>query len=169
MGRNLSQFNTMGSSFSLEKAGLCDAVAIAEMSRDYIEFDLGWSWTPERVAGAIKKPSSVALKVISASALVGFGIMSVTSEKANLNLLAVEPDFRSNGIGAKILMSLEDKALDSSAENFYVQVRESNQQALRFYHRFGYEMIDRNVRYYRQREAAVILYKYSPKRIMLKE
>lgn len=147
---------------SLELASPHDARVIAEMSRQYIESGLGWSWNEKRVLNSIKQSNSLVLKALMGSEFAGFGIMSYRKLKANLNLLAVHPEFRRLGVGKEILLTLEDKGLDLGQENFYVQVRETNQDAQRFYQRFGYEMIDRNQHYYKNRESAVILYKYYP-------
>ena len=102
------------------------------------------------------------IKATKSHQVAGFGIMSYGKLKANLNLLAVRPEYRSRGIGQKILQILEERAFDEGLQDFYVQVRESNTAAQRFYQRYGYEMIDRNARYYKNQEAAVILYKYRP-------
>ncbi|MEM7358871.1 MAG: GNAT family N-acetyltransferase [Pseudomonadota bacterium] len=146
----------------LEEASPTDAGMIATMSRDYIESGLGWSWNEKRVLASIKRPNTQVLKAFKGSEFAGFGIMTFGKLKANLNLLAVHPPFRRYGIGAEIVTALEDQAVTLGQENFYVQVRESNQAAREFYRQFGYEMIDRNPRYYKNREAAVILYKYRP-------
>ena len=167
--KSQSHFNEIGSSVVLQDATLSEAAVIAKMSRDQIEAGLGWSWTPERVTASIKRSNSIVLKASKGSHFLGFGIMSLNPAKANLNLLAIRPEFKRQGIGRRLLESLEEKALVSGIENFYVQVRETNEQALRFYHRFGYEMIDRNREYYKKREAAVILYKYCPKLISAQE
>ena len=141
---------------------LADAGWIASMSRDHIESGLGWSWTPERVSHLIRRNDAMVLKASVAGYLAGFGIMTFKPVKANLNLLAIDPRFRRQGIASLIVESLEKHVYQSGIENIYIQVRETNRQALLFYDRFGYEMIDRNKTYYRQREAALILYKYCP-------
>ena len=147
---------------SLHPARESDAQRIAEMSRDYIESGLGWSWTRPRVIRAIRKPHSLVLNASIKRRFAGFGIIKYFKHRANLNLLAVEPEFRNQGVGTTLVNALEKSATDLSIENLYIQVRESNRAAHRFYQRLGYEMIDRNGRYYSNQEAAIILYKYCP-------
>ena len=146
----------------LAPARLADAVKIAELSRDEIESGLGWSWTVERVARSIKRHNTRVLKAMVNRRFAGFGIMSMTPQKANLNLLAISPEFRRLGIATMLVEALEEEASHFRIADFYVQVRETNTLALRFYEKHGYEMIDRNAQYYQDREAAVILYKYCP-------
>ena len=66
-----------------------DAPAIAAMSRDLIEFGVGWSWRTPRVAHAIVDPDTVVVKAIVGTRAVGFGIMGFSDEEAHLELLAV--------------------------------------------------------------------------------
>ena len=148
---------------SIENAEEMDARWIAELSRDYIEFGMGWNWTANRVLKSIYSPSSLVVKASIRAGAVGFGIMSYRREKANLNLLAVSEDFRRRGVGKKIVSHLEKQGVDWLIENFYVQMREDNIQAQKFYESLGYEMIDRNARYYKRKLPALIYYKYCPK------
>ena len=146
----------------LEDAQFSDAKPIAEMSRDQIETGLGWRWTEKRVMASILSPHSKVLKASIRMNFAGFGIMAYKQDMANLNLLATNPQFRRKGVGRKILESLEKRALELGIENLYVQVREQNRIGRLFYQKFGYEMIDRNENYYRERASGVIMYKYCP-------
>src|SRR6478752_1447391 len=84
------------------------AQGIAEMSREYIEYGLGWSWTQARVL------------------------------KAHLALLAVELDHRKRGLGALLLAWLEKCAVTAGLELVQVEARADNQPALEFYQGQGY-------------------------------
>jgi len=133
------------------------------MSRDLIEYELKWSWTPKRVLRSIRATNTAVIKARIGEHNLGFGIMSYRKEKANLNLLAVDAKHRKLGAGRKILGVLEHKAAELGIEDYYVQVRESNQTARQFYERFGYEMIDRNAKYYQGIDSSIIYYKYWPR------
>ena len=65
-----------------------DAALIAEMSRDYVEHGLGWSWTAARVLAAV---NNRATNVAVAGELAGFGLMHYGDDSAHLALLAVRP------------------------------------------------------------------------------
>jgi hypothetical protein len=52
-----------------------DAAMIAEMSRDYIEYGLGWSWTPARVLAAVADSTTNTAVLEERQEIAGFGIM----------------------------------------------------------------------------------------------
>ena len=49
-----------------------DADAIARMSRDFIEYGLGWRWTPERIAGCMRDAATNVVVVDDANGIAGF-------------------------------------------------------------------------------------------------
>src|SRR5688572_5606063 len=74
--------------------------AIAEMSREHIEYGLGWSWTQSRVLKAIQDEATNVAVILDGGAVLGFGIMRYGEQKAHLVLLAVAPQYRKQGLGA---------------------------------------------------------------------
>lgn len=137
-----------------------DAINIASLSKEAIEEGLGWRWNPTKVIRAISNPRVVVLVAKTPTQFAGFGIMQYYAKRANLNLLAVDRNFRGKGIGSTLVSALQDIALKNNIENIYVQVREKNKGGIKFYERLGYEMIDMTKRYYSRKENAVIMYHY---------
>ncbi len=66
---------------------------------------------------------------------------------------------RQRGVGTRILQWLEKVADTAGIVNVFVQVRESNNGAIRFYERQGYHAVAEAAGYYQGRESAVILCK----------
>jgi ribosomal-protein-alanine N-acetyltransferase len=126
-----------------------DAQAIAEMSRDYIEHGLGWSWNTMRVRAAIGDPCSNAIAIGARSAIIGFGIMLYGELSAHLALLAVHPDCRQRGLGARLIDWLEQPARIAGIERILVEARADNPRAVAFYSKHGYAQCGRVARYYR--------------------
>jgi len=119
-------------------ATLIDAAEIAEMSRDYIEQGLPWSWRFNRVARAIKDPDTNVVVVGSPGALVAFGIMSYREEDAHLLLFAVRTPFRRQGVGSAVLTWLEAVARTAGTQRIVVEARRENVAARSFYSEHGY-------------------------------
>ena len=111
---------------------------IAEMSREYIEYGLGWSWTQARVLKAIHDPSTNVAVVREQDALLGFGIMRYGERRAHLVLLGVHLDHRKRGLGALLLAWLEKCAVTAGLEHIQVEARADNEAALAFYGDQGY-------------------------------
>ena len=111
---------------------------IAVMSREYIEYGLGWSWTQARVLKAIRDESTNVAVVREQDAMLGFGIMCYGERKAHLVLLGVHLGHRNRGLGAMLLAWLEKCAVTAGLEHIQVEARADNQPALAFYEGQGY-------------------------------
>jgi len=108
------------------------------MSRDYIEKGLGWSWTEDRVARAIKNADTNVAVMGERGALVAFGIMSYPDDEAHLLLFAVRPASRRRGVGSALLSWLEEVARSAGAKRIRVEARRENAAARNFYGEHGY-------------------------------
>ena len=126
-----------------------DARSIAEMSRDYIENGLGWSWTEARVLRAIRDKSTNVAVAHDRGYVLGFGIMAYGDNTAHLLLLGVHKTQRKRGLGASILLWLEECAVTAGIERIEVEAREDREAALWFYRGRGYREIERLSGYYR--------------------
>lgn len=132
-----------------------DAFKVAKMSREIIEQGLQWSWTPERVGRCILSPDTNVVTARNDGDLIGFGIMYYGTTKAHLNLLGVEANWRSHGIGHRMLEWLEMCARTAGLECCQLELRESNHKARKFYTAHGYSEIERVHGYYQQQENAI--------------
>jgi [ribosomal protein S18]-alanine N-acetyltransferase len=130
-------------------ATAADAAAIADMSRQYIESGLGWSWTPARIAAAIADRETNVALIDQPDGVLAFGIMHYADRSAHLALLAVDPAQRRRGIAARLVAWLEKCADTAGIERIRVEARSDNPEALAFYQKLGYVQIDRLARYYR--------------------
>ncbi len=139
----------------LQLATTADAHEIASMSRDLVEYGLGWSWTTARVARSIRGVDTNALVGRVRQRIAGFAIMHFGMEEAHLNLLAVQPDCRRLGVGRKLIRWLEESALVAGISVVYLEVRASNQEAQAFYRQLGYQQAGRMSAYYARRETAI--------------
>lgn len=141
----------------IEFARQANAAEIASLSQRYIEYDLGWEYTPEKISQLIRHPAKNVILARDQGQLAGFGIMTYREEDANLDLLAVRIQDRYQGIGRQIVTWLEKVALTAGLFTINVQVRENNTGAIRFYQRLGYSVVGRQSGYYRGRENAIFM------------
>ena len=115
-----------------------DAALIAHMSRTLIEHGLPWSWTERRVQRAIMQEETAVVVARSARRLAGFAIMEFYDEHAHLNLLAVRPGYRGQGVGAALVQWLEACARTAGIFQVRLEMRSANDNARRFYESLGY-------------------------------
>lgn len=139
----------------LRLARRTDATAIANMSRELIEYGLGWRWTEQRVAASINADNTNVLVAHLDNRLAGFGIMKYGERVAHLNLFAVAPDCRRTGIGRQLLRWLERCASVAGNVAISLEVRASNTGAQRFYESMGYRILVQLPGYYQGVEPAL--------------
>ncbi len=132
-----------------------DALSIAEMSRDLIEHGLGWSWTPARVRQFICGKDSTVIVARRDARLAAFALMHIGEESAHLNLLAVGPEHRRQGLGIRMLEWLDLTATECGVFRMNLEVRFRNTDARAFYERAGFTEIGRTPGYYRGVETAL--------------
>jgi ribosomal-protein-alanine N-acetyltransferase len=152
---------------TLGLAAATDAREIAEMSRDWIEQGLAWSWTPSRVQHFIRgADSSVVVArrgdagrtAVSGSAMpsiAAFAIMHFGEEVAHLNLLAVAPECRRQGLGRQLMEWLCATAMEAGVFRINLELRTNNDRARDFYERLGFKQMGIIDGYYQGREAAL--------------
>ena len=91
--------------------------------------------------------------------VVGFVVARpVAGRECEILNLAVAPGVRRRGIGRQLLGDL----LQRHPGEFFLEVRESNQAARQFYHRFGFRAITKRLQYYTNPvETAIVMKLYS--------
>jgi ribosomal protein S18 acetylase RimI-like enzyme len=132
-----------------------DAREIAEMSRDLIEQGLTWSWTPARVQHFISGPESSVVVARRERRIAAFAIMHFGDEVAHLNLLAVAPDHRRQGLGRQLMDWLTTTAIEAGVFRINLELRTHNEAARVFYQRLGFDQLGVVQGYYQGREAAL--------------
>ncbi len=132
-----------------------DARGIAEMSRDLIEQGLTWSWTPARVQHFISGAESSVVVARREQRLAAFAIMHFGDEVAHLNLLAVSPEHRRQGLGRQLIEWLTKTAIEAGVFRINLELRTHNQPARVFYEKLGFAQLGVVPGYYQGREAAL--------------
>jgi ribosomal-protein-alanine N-acetyltransferase len=144
-----------------------DARAIAEMSRDLIEQGLTWAWTPARVQHFISGADSSVIvarrgddrrsyaRHSEGRRVAAFAIMHFGDEVAHLNLLAVAPQHRRQGLGRQLMDWLTATAIEAGIFRINLELRTQNGQARAFYESLGYAQLGEVQGYYQGREAAL--------------
>jgi ribosomal protein S18 acetylase RimI-like enzyme len=132
-----------------------DAPEIAALSCAFIEHGLRPSWTAGRIARHIRHAESVVLTARSLGMIAGFALMQFGRDTAHLNLLAVVPANRRQGVGRALLEWLETSALTAGTFLIELELRAGNRAARRFYEALGYTEVALLPRYYQGLEDAL--------------
>jgi ribosomal protein S18 acetylase RimI-like enzyme len=145
----MSELDTLGLARS------SDALEIAEMSRDLVEYGLDWSWTPSRVRRSIAGRESSVLVARRQRRIAAFAIMHFGDESAHLNLLAVAARHRRQGLGRQLMGWLTATAIEAGIFRIDLELRAQNHAAREFYERIGFDALNVIPGYYQGREAAL--------------
>ena len=93
--------------------------------------------------------------------LLGYSVLMPVVDEAHLLNFCVAPTWQRRGLGARLLNWSIETARGSGFSALLLEVRPSNENALRLYERFGFELIGRRKNYYpapqRGREDALVM------------
>ncbi len=114
-------------------------------------------------AGEIAKPSSICLGAVDVEAaerLVGYLIISRYADAWHVMNVAVDEGYRRRGVAKKLLARLFELTSDDDRRGYTLEVRVSNEHAIKLYERLGF--VARGIRrgyYTDNREDALIMWK----------
>ncbi|MFZ5917867.1 MAG: ribosomal protein S18-alanine N-acetyltransferase [Chloroflexota bacterium] len=84
--------------------------------------------------------------------MIGYGGFWVLGQEAHISTIAVHPDWRGQGLGELLLISMIDLAATLDAQEVTLEVRVSNLVAQNLYRKYLFEETGRRRRYYRDND-----------------
>jgi len=88
----------------------------------------------------------------------GFLIARVTCDECELENIVVAESERRHGLGSRLVRSLIDELRDRKVDRIFLEVRESNTAARRFYESFGFANAGYHKSYYSNPTEDAVLY-----------
>jgi ribosomal-protein-alanine N-acetyltransferase len=117
-------------------------------------------WSRSMFASELAKPTSICLGAFEGDELVGYVINSRYVDAWHVMNVAVDPDRRRRGVATALLERLFELTRDDERRGYTLEVRISNEAAIRLYERLGFE--PRGIRrgyYTDNREDALIMWR----------
>ena len=99
----------------------------------------------------------VLLVATSDGELVGYAIILLAGDTADLLRIGVSPEHQRRGIGSRLLAESVSRATAAGATRLLLEVSADNDDAAAFYDHWGLTEIDRRRRYYRDLSDARVL------------
>ena len=102
------------------------------------------AWSEADYSDEMSRPDSFVLTSTDSGVLAGFVVARIvpgTTEEnpdADLYNIAVDPAVKRQGIGTKLLVGLLERLAIRGVRNVWLEVRESNYEAISFYERHGF-------------------------------
>lgn len=145
----------MSDGVQIEPAVPSDAPRIAHLCREEVELGLGWRWRAGAIARLIaRSDTEVAVARGPGGFIIGFGIMELGPDDAELILFATDPRLRRRGVGRALLGFLEAEAENAGIDSVWLHVRARNAAAVSFYEGAGFRIREHLRGHYGGREDA---------------
>jgi ribosomal-protein-alanine N-acetyltransferase len=116
-------------------------------------------WSAEQYQSVFSGESRVALVLEEEAGVQGFIASRVVGEALEIENIAVAGPVRRRGLGTRLLGEFLDLARGRGAEAVFLEVRESNLAARRFYEKWAFVQTGRRKDYYRDPEEDAIVYR----------
>jgi [ribosomal protein S18]-alanine N-acetyltransferase len=119
-------------------------------------------WSRSMFASELAKPTSICLGAFEGDDLLGYVINSRYVDAWQIMNVAVDPDRRRRGIATRLLERLFELTRDDERRGYTLEVRISNEDAIRLYEQLGFE--PRGIRrgyYTDNKEDALIMWRES--------
>ena len=140
--------------FTIRKMTVDDVPAVVQL--DQKSFSLPW---PERSFRfeLTDNPASRCWVAELDGNVVAMIVIWLIVDEAHVATIATDPEYRRQGIGKRLLAHALRDMIRDGARSSFLEVRESNVAAQEMYQKFGYEIMGRRRRYYRDNDEDAIL------------
>jgi len=140
----------------MEEADLDQVLEVSSLS-------LKESWSKSSFLNELSNPLAKYMVSIVNDNIVGFAGIWIIVDEGHITNIAVHPDFRGQGIGEKLVLSLINQASSWSINSFTLEVRDSNIIAQNLYKKLSFIEEGRRKNYYSDNnEDAIIMWRRSP-------
>lgn len=108
------------------------------------------AWGPPMLRQVLGMPGSFGYVARRSGygSIIGFALGRVAADECELLSLGVEPAYRSQGIGARLLSASMSRAAAEKSRWFFLEVAEDNSSALRLYRNYGLTGVGQRLDYY---------------------
>ena len=96
------------------------------------------AWSAAALEESLMQKQTMMLTAFDDKKLIGYLILYYVLEEGEIARVAVEPEYRRQGVGARMLLEMENLCEDKGINKLLLDVRESNQTAYSFYDDYGF-------------------------------
>jgi ribosomal-protein-alanine N-acetyltransferase len=115
-------------------------------------------WSEKSFIDACENPNNVYLVCECDGVIAGYCGMWTVLGEGNITNVAVDADYRKQGIAGEMLTTLHENGAEKNVDTYFLEVRESNAAAIHLYEKMGYKEIGRRKRFYeRPVEDAIVM------------
>jgi [ribosomal protein S18]-alanine N-acetyltransferase len=105
-------------------------------------------------------PRRIALVAEHSAEVIGFVVARVVGPVAEIETIAIAGNAQGYGFGSSLLFAVQEELRRADVEEVELEVRASNEQALRFYRRAGFGEVGRRRGYYREPDEDALVLRF---------
>lgn len=117
-------------------------------------------WSAEALLEVIKKPEFCYLIACEGEKMLGYGGFYVAADEASITNIATEPEARNKGVATAVIEAIKKEAVKAGAGSLFLEVRASNEKAIRVYERCGFERLGLRRNFYEKPREDGLVYCY---------
>ena len=141
----------------IRKMKIEDAKVMAQIEKECFEDP----WSEQMLAEEFYLTNAIYSVVEIDSKVIAYAGIRIILDEAHLTNVATLEQYRSKGIGNSLMQELIKNAKAKGAKSMTLEVRVSNEKAIRLYEKNGFEIAGRRKKNYQNREDAFIMWNYS--------
>lgn len=142
-------------SVRIRKMTVDDVPAVARI--DQMSFTLPWPEHSFRYEAADNRVARCYVAEGEDGQILAMIVSWIILDELHIATIAVHPDFRRKGIGARILTEALKEGQRVGVKSAFLEVRAGNEGAQAMYRRFGFEVTGKRPHYYRDNGEDAIL------------
>lgn len=135
---------------TLRPLELSDVPRVAELERELFAHT---AWSEALITAELRAPDRWYRAAEAGGLLVGYAGLWFDGEVAQVMTIGVAPAHQREGLGTTLLEALLDRSRALGAGEVLLEVAVDNTAAIALYERFGFEVLGRRPRYYRDTDA----------------
>lgn len=141
----------------IRKANEKDLFSVLKLEKELFLED---AWTEQMFIDEMNKNPYACLYVYEIdSEIVGYFDLLIAYENAEIANIGVSKLHQHEGIGTKMMEFIDQLVKKSCCEEFTLEVRMSNENAIHLYEKFGFKIVSSRKNYYADGEDAYLMYK----------
>ncbi len=121
----------------------------------------GDPWSKESFLYSVNAESDYSIVALENDSVVGYAIMRISFDTADIADVAVDPDYRRRGIAALLMEKMLSYGKEVGVDTYVLEVRAGNEAAIKLYEGCGFQPEGVRKKYYTNPiEDAVIMCKH---------
>jgi ribosomal-protein-alanine N-acetyltransferase len=144
----------MSDTIRLATARVADLAAVMQVMEAAFDPAYGEAWSRAQLLTLFALPSARVCLAWDGEIPCGFSAARIAGPESELLLLAVDPQWRGRGVGARLMADWQGWAAAEGAEDYFLEMRADN-DAVHLYRQSGFSECGRRKDYYRGADGTI--------------